>query len=181
MGGLAVGAALAPFLVERFGISVALIAVGGLLPVTLVLTLRPLMRLDTLAPRHLRAMGLLNAIPFFAPLPPLSLGRIASALERVSAAAGAVVVRQGEPGDRFYVIDEGVVSVTIDGRPVRDLGPGDFFGEIALLRDVPRTASVTARDAVRLYALRREEFLRAVRSRPASARAAEAIAQSREP
>ena len=181
MGGLAVGAALAPFLVERFGISVALVAVGGLLPVTLVLTLRPLMQLDELAPRHGRAMGLLHAIPFFAPLPSLSLGRIANALERVSAAAGAVVVRQGEPGDLFYVIDEGVVSVTIDGRPVRELGPGDFFGEIALLRDVPRTASVTAREAVWLYALRRQEFLSAVRARPASAHAAEAIAQSREP
>jgi MFS family permease len=181
MGGLTVGAALAPFLVERFGISMALVAVGGLLPVTLVLTLPPLMRLDALAPRHLRAMGLLHAIPFFAPLPSLSLGRVANALERVNAAAGAVVVRQGEPGDRFYVIDEGVVSVTVDGRPVRELGPGDFFGEIALLRDVPRTASVTARDAVWLYALRRQEFLSAVRSRPASAHAAEAIAQSREP
>lgn len=181
MGGLAVGAALAPFLVEQFGIGVALLAVGALLPVTLVLTLRPLLRLEALAPRHPRALDLLQAIPFFAPLPALSLGRIANGLERVNAAAGALLVREGELGDRFYVIDEGAVSVTIEGRAVRELGPGDFFGEIALLRDVPRTASVTARGAVSLYVLRREEFLSAVRSRPASAHAAEAIARSREP
>jgi MFS family permease len=180
-GGLAVGAALAPLLVGQFGIGVALVTVGALLPVTLVLTLRPLLRLEALAPRHPRALSLLQAIPFFAPLPSLSLGRIANALERVNAAAGALLVREGELGDRFYVIDEGAVSVTIEGRAMRELGPGDFFGEIALLRDVPRTASVTARGPVSLYALRREEFLRAVRSRPASAHAAEAIAHSREP
>ncbi|HUG05898.1 MAG TPA: MFS transporter [Candidatus Limnocylindria bacterium] len=181
MGGLALGAALAPFLVERFGISAALLAVGVLLPATLVLTLRPLLRLEALAPRHPRALGLLRAIPFFAPLPTLSLGRIADALERVNAKAGEAILRQGEAGDHFYVIDEGVVSVTVDGRPVRELGPGDFFGEIALLRDVPRTASVTAREAVQLYSLRREEFLSAVHSRPASAHAADAIARSRAP
>jgi MFS family permease len=181
MAGLALGAALAPFLVERFGIGAALVAVGAILPATLVLTFRPLMRLEALVPRHTRAMELLRGIPFFVPLPTLSLGRIGSALERVDAAAGAEIVRQGEPGDRFYVIDRGIVSVTVDGRPVRELGPGDFFGEIALLRDVPRTASVTARDAVQLYSLRREEFLTAVNSRPASAHAADAIARSRVP
>ncbi len=165
MGGLAVGAALAPFLVERFGISAALVVVGALLPVTLVLTLRPLLRLEALAPVSARAVGLMQAIPLFAPLATFSLGRIANTLERVHAPAGAVIVRQGEPGDRFYLIDAGVVSVTIDGRLVRELGPGDFFGEIALLRDVPRTATVTAREALSLFSLRREEFLRAVRSR----------------
>ena len=162
MGGLALGAAAAPFLVERFGISAALVAVGVLLPAALVLTFRPLMRLEAIAPRHPRALELLHAIPFFAPLPTLSLGRIANALERESAKQGAAIIRQGDPGDRFYVIDEGAVSVTIDEQPVRELGPGDFFGEIALLRDVPRTASVTAREAVQLYSLRREEFLGAV-------------------
>ena len=164
MGGLALGAALAPILVERFGIGAALLAVGGLLPVTLVLTLRPLLRLETHAPAQPRAVRLLRAIDIFARVPRASLGRLARALERVDAQGGAVIVRQGEAGDRFYVIDDGVVSVTVDGRPVRQLGPGDYFGEIALLRNVPRTASVTARDTVRLYSLRRDEFLAALTS-----------------
>ena len=181
MGGLALGAALAPILVETFGISAALIAVGAVLPVALVLTLRPLLRLEALSPTRSREVRLLRAIAIFAPLPPSSLGRLATALERVDAPAGAAIVREGELGDRFYVIDEGVVTVTIGGRSIRQLGPGDFFGEIALLRDVPRTASVTALERVRLYSLRREEFLSGVRSRPASAHAAEALAWSREP
>ena len=162
MGGLAVGAALAPFLVERFGIGAALLTVGGILPVTLVLALRPLLRLEALIPTQPRAMRLLRAIDIFARVPYASLSRLTRSLERVDAPAGTVIISQGEQGDRFYVIDEGALSVTIDGRPVRQLGPGDYFGEIALLRDVPRTATVTTRDDVRLYSLRRDEFLSAL-------------------
>jgi MFS family permease len=159
MGGLAVGAAVAPFLVETFGIGAALLIVGAALPLTLVLTIRPLLRLETVPRTPPREIRLLRAIPIFASLPSPTLERLAATLERIDAPAGAVIVRQGDAGDRFYVIDEGIVSVTIDGHAVRQLGPGDFFGEIALLRDVPRTASVAAREAVRLYALPRDAFL----------------------
>jgi CRP-like cAMP-binding protein len=119
-------------------------------------------------------------VPIFSPLPAPTLERVAAELEQIVARTGDVLVREGEAGDRFYLIDEGSVDVTIAMRPVRRLGPGEYFGEIALVRDVPRTATVTAGSDVHLYSLRRAEFLAATRSRPASAHAAEAIARSRE-
>jgi len=88
-------------------------------------------------------------------------------------------MRQGEPGDRFYVLKAGEVDVTIDGRRVSKLGPGSYFGEIALLRAGPRTATVTARDSAELVALEREEFIAAVTGHPASAEAADAVIGAR--
>ncbi len=92
---------------------------------------------------------------------------------------GTVIVRQGDAGDRFYVIAEGEVEVTIDGKVVSSLGPGGYFGEIALLRDLPRTATATARTSVVLYALDREDFLAAVTGHAPSAQAAEQVVSSR--
>src|SRR6185503_5878548 len=169
MAALALGAALAPVLVESFGVPTALVTVGAVLPVVLVVALRT------------RQLALLRAVPIFSPLPAPTLERIAAELEPVVARTGDVLVREGDAGDRFYLIDVGSADVTIAMRHVRRLGAGEYFGEIALLRDVPRTATVTAGSDVRLYSLRRTEFLAAARSRPASARAAEAIARSREP
>jgi CRP-like cAMP-binding protein len=89
------------------------------------------------------------------------------------------VIRQDDPGDHFYVIESGGFAVTVDGEPSGELGPGDFFGEIALLRDVPRTASVTAVTDGKLQALGRHEFLDAVTGHPPSARAADAVVGAR--
>ena len=93
--------------------------------------------------------------------------------------AGTEVIRQGDPGDRFYVIESGRLRVTVDGAPAGELGPGEFFGEIALLRNVPRTATVTAETESRLHALDREEFLAAVTGHAPSARAADAVVGAR--
>jgi CRP-like cAMP-binding protein len=93
--------------------------------------------------------------------------------------AGSVIVKQGDSGDRFYVVVEGEVDVEVDGARVSDLGPGGYFGEIALIRDVPRTATATARTDVVLYALEREDFLAAVTGHAPSEAAAENVASAR--
>jgi CRP-like cAMP-binding protein len=90
-----------------------------------------------------------------------------------------LIVREGDAGDRFYIVADGQVEVTEDGRKVSELGPGGYFGEIALIRDVPRTATVTARTPVVLYALDREDFLAAVASNEPSATAAEEVVNAR--
>jgi CRP-like cAMP-binding protein len=121
-----------------------------------------LRRLDseTIVPEH--ELAVLRSIPIFAPLDIPTVDHLAKQLRTRLASAGAEIVRQGDAGDRFYIIDRGRVQVTADGRTVAELGPGDYFGEIALLRDVPRTATVTTLEESRLLTLEREQFLAAV-------------------
>jgi CRP-like cAMP-binding protein len=114
----------------------------------------------------------LRRIPIFAPLPEHVAEELSWHLIPSDVPRGAVVIREGDAGDRFYVIVDGTADVSIAGAPVRSLGPGDHFGEIALLRNVPRTATVRAGSPLRLLALERDEFLAAVTgSRRALARA----------
>lgn len=127
-------------------------------------------------------LTLLRGVPLFAPLPVLTLERLAFALHPVSVAAGEVIVRRGDEGDHFYVIAEGQVEVTATEHatgPTTTEGPGDFFGEIALLRGVPRTATVTATTDVALLALERGEFIAAVTGHAGSAMAADAVVVDR--
>ena len=93
--------------------------------------------------------------------------------------AGAVIIREGDVGDRFYILADGAAGVTRQGEHVVDRARGDYFGEIALLRDVPRTATVTAKTRVRLFVLEREAFLEAVTGHPQSRRAADRIVDER--
>ena len=115
-------------------------------------------------------------IALFEPLSQFVLERLAQHVERVDVAAGELVIRQGDPGDRFYVVQHGRLIVEADGRSVATLSAGDQFGEIALLRNVPRTASVTAVEPSELLSLERSEFLAAVTgSRSTAIRANEMI------
>jgi CRP-like cAMP-binding protein len=92
--------------------------------------------------------------------------------------ADELILRAGDIGDRFYVIARGDVEVQA-GATIRHEGAGEYFGEIALLRDVPRTASVVAVTDTLLYALSREDFLRAVTGHVRSSRAARTVAEAR--
>ena len=122
---------------------------------------------------------MLRGIPFFAPLPAPALERVMADVTRSEAEPGTVVIREGDRGDRFFVIVEGEVAVTRGGAHLQDVGPGGYVGEIALLRDVPRTASVTAKTHVDLLALEREPFLLAVTGHPQSHDAAREVAEAR--
>jgi CRP-like cAMP-binding protein len=175
---IGLGAALAPLLIDWIGIRWALVVTGAVLPVLAALTWRQLLQIDAESEPP-TGLELLEPLPIFAPLPPPALERLASQLVPVEVAAGTEVIRQGEAGDRFYVIESGRFAVAVDGAPSGELGPGDFFGEIALLRDVPRTAGVTAETDGRLQALGRHEFLDAVAGHPPSARAADAVVGAR--
>jgi MFS family permease len=167
LGSLGIGAALAPLLIHAFGARTALIATGIFLP-ALALAAWPLLaKLDAPEPA---SVELLRGVEILAPLAPATLDRLARSLIEVRAAAGDEVIRKGDPGDRFYVIEDGEVEV--EGKV---LTRGSSFGEIALLRDVPRTATVTARTAVLLRALERSDFLGAVTAHAASTSAADAL------
>jgi MFS family permease len=163
MVALAIGSIAASLLVHAFGIRAALAITGVIVPVVLVVAGRRLLAID----RHAAApdphlLQLVRRIAIFAPLPAPAIERLLANLVRVDVPAGQVVIREGETGDRFYVIDHGDVEVTAGGAHVGRRGAGDYVGEIALLRDVPRTATVTAVTEVTLYALERDVFLAAV-------------------
>jgi MFS family permease len=169
------GAIVAPLLVNWLGDRGALIVAGALLPILVVPAWPRLTAIDSAARVPEEQLELLRGNAIFAPLPALTLEQLADRMTQVRAPAGKEIVRQGEPGELFYVIDAGTVEVVVDGQPGRELGRGDSFGEIALLRDVPRTATVTARTDVVLYTLDRNAFIPAVTGSGPSLSAAEAV------
>jgi len=179
LGTIAIGAILAPLLTSALGARGALVAAGGGLSVLVLLFWRPLSAADATAAVPESTLALLRGIPIFAPLPPVTLEQLASRLLRVHVPVGEIIFRQGDPGDRFYVIGEGEVEIAPDGGPPKTLGRGAYFGEIALLRDVPRTATVTTRTGVELYLLERDVFIAAVTGHAPSAEAADAVIATR--
>jgi MFS family permease len=178
LGTLALGAALAPLLIAGLGIRPALLTTGLLLPVLALLTWRRLVTIDATARVPDRELTLLRAVPFLAPLPAPTLEGLTSHLVRMRVPAGARLFQQGDPGDRFYIIAAGQADIAVDGQH-KTLGPDEYFGEIALLRDLPRTATVTARTDLELYALGREEFVAAVAGHLPSAEAADTVIATR--
>ena len=175
----AVGAVLAPALVSWLGARGALIATGASLPVLLVPLWPSLRRIDAEAVVAEEPLELLRRIEIFAQLPEPVVERLAAGATAVNAPADRAVVSQGEAGHHFYVIAAGRAAVEVDDAPARELGPGDFFGEIALLRDVPRTATVRALEPLRLYAIAREDFVAAVTGHGPALAAAESVMAGR--
>ena len=156
MIGLAVGAVLAPTLVAIGGARLAFVVAGVVLPALLAVQSRAFLRIDRRANVPVVEIALLRSLPLFAPLPAPELEAVARALVAADAATGEAVVHEGERGDRFYIVADGELVVEGVGRT---LGRGDVFGEIALLADVPRTATVRARTPTRLLTLDRRSFL----------------------
>jgi CRP-like cAMP-binding protein len=121
----------------------------------------------------------LASVPFFATLSPAARRAVAPYAEQIELAAGAQLTSEGDAGDLFFVIKSGTAKVLQDGREIRELGQGDFFGEIALLETSERTASVIASTAVQLVALTASAFKRLVETDTAAARECEAAMRER--
>lgn len=175
---VALGAIVAPALIHWIGVRWTLVVVGSLLPLLAALTHAALRRFD-IEPTNERQLALLEAIPIFSPLSPPVLEQLAARLTPVHANAGDELIRAGDHGDRFYVVDKGEVEILVDGKPPRREGEGAYFGEIALLRDVPRTATVRAATDADLFALDRDDFLPAVTGHADSTQAADSVIGSR--
>ena len=178
MGAVALGSVAAPALVEAVGPRRALVVVGAILPLLTLLSWRGLVEIDKTVAAPTAELALVDAVPMFAPLSIAAKEYMARRLVSVPVSAGDVVIRAGDPGDRFYIVADGEFDVFADGAD-RKMGGGDYFGEIALLRDVPRTATIRAVADGQLYALERADFLAAVTSHSAARVAGEAVVEER--
>jgi hypothetical protein len=177
MGAVALGSVVAPGVVAVVGPRAAFVVVGSILPLLTLATYKRLVAIDgTTAPAP--ELGLVDRVPMFAPLCVAAKECVAASLTPMSIAAGEVVVRAGDHGDRFYIVSDGALDIDADGvhATARE---ADYFGEIALLHDVPRTATVTAAVDSHLYALQRDAFLAAVTGHSAAHAAGQAVALAR--
>jgi len=172
--GLVTGSLLAPVLLAAFGPSGALAVAGSILPILALILYARIGRADRVSVIDEDVVRLVRQVEVFAELPLTAVERLAAGMTPVTASRGDVVVREGEPGDTFVVLASGEVEITIGGRPMDRLGPGSGFGEIALLRQSPRTATVTALTDVTGYAIDAGTFACAV-SGPATAAISERI------
>ena len=177
MGAVAIGSIAAPLAVDVLGPRAALVAVGLILPLLTLATYRRLVEIDrAVAPAP--ELALIDRVPMFAPLSIALKERVAASLAPVSVSAGEVVIRAGDVGDRFYIVAGGELDIEVGGLHSA-AGEGDYVGEIALLRDVPRTATVTAAVDSELYALERAAFLEAITGHSAAHAAGQEVADAR--
>lgn len=156
------GALVAPVLASTIGIRWALAIAGLPLPAVVLIGRKLLHRLDATAGGRSRTLALLHGVPFLEPLDMAALESLAGRVTRLSVAGGVDIVCQGEQGDRFYIVDTGTAEVLVDGFTVGSVGRGDCFGERALLRNVPRMATVRAREPMELLVLPQADFVTAL-------------------
>ncbi len=176
---IAAGAMLAPLLVHLGGTTAAVVGTGLLLPGLALLIGRRLFALDASASVPVVEIGLLRSLRLFSALGPPALEGIARSLEPLEATAGTAIVTQGAEGEHYYAIAEGELEVVIDGSRVAILARGDGFGEIALLHDTTRNATVAALTDVKLLSLQKEPFLEVLTGHPAAMDAAATIVAER--
>jgi predicted MFS family arabinose efflux permease len=178
IAGMALGSAVTPFLISSFGLQWALAILALVVGIPALSFIPRCLRLDGTL-RAPAGTALLRGIAIFSPLSPVKIESLAGSLTTETAAAGTAIVREGDVSDRFLVIVSGRVEVTQGGEHLRFEGPGEFFGEIGLLRDVARTATVTALEDTTLYSLARDDFLDAVNGVDESLAAADDVVMRR--
>ncbi len=179
IGSAAIGALVAPFLIDAVGIRAALVITGGMLPTVTALLWVRLHAIDDRVHVPTERIELLRRNPLFEPLPPPAVEHLASKLIPRHVEAGATVFRQGDSGDLFYIVESGRCEISIDGVKVSEAGPGEGFGEIALLHEVPRTATVVAAEETKLFSLDGDEFIASVTGHAPSREAADAVIGAR--
>ena len=175
MGAIALGSLAVTVLVAATSVGGAFVVLAAALLIFVVTGVLRLRRHGTGLPLPDESIvQRLIADPLFAPLSAPMVERLARGAEPMTVEADTIVFAQGEHGDRYYLVTVGNAAVTIDGQHVSTLGPGDTFGEIALVRDIPRTATVAATTTLQLLAIPRDDFLEAVTGHPRSRSAADA-------
>jgi hypothetical protein len=176
---MGLGSAVAPLLIHAWAARGALIATGLLLVVLAAAFLPRPTAIDARISAPGPDLALLRRVSSFRPLPFAILEHLASELQSATYESGDFIIRDGEPGERFYIIAAGQARAAKDSKQLSEMGTGDSFGEIALLRRIPRTASVTAISRVEAGTLARQEFLAAVTGNPESVERAEEVVSTR--
>ena len=179
MGSEGLGAFAGAVLVTALGPEWTFAIAGAVVPLVCLVLRRGLRAVDVGARVPAEDLALLRRTSLFEPLPTAALERLARNSVPVVVSAGTTIIREGDAGDRVYVIASGDADVSASGNPVATLGPGAYVGEIALLRDVPRTATVTAATDVRLLSLERDVFLRTMTGHEPAHAAAHTAAEDR--
>ncbi len=179
IGATFVGAVIAAPLGSLIGVPSALAAIGVVSVLAAVIAGWAMSRAEEGAPAPERQLGLLRLVPITRTLDPPTMEGLALRLERLPVEAGRRLITEGEIGDRFFIIERGVFTVRRGGAAVAELGPGDFFGEVALLRDEPRNATVEARTGGEAWTLERADFLEAMTGTPQVHDLAHGIADGR--
>jgi hypothetical protein len=177
---LIAGSVVAQVVLAAADVEAALLAVGGLLGLLSVGSLRSVWRADASADVPVAPMSLLRHTSTFDALPPLELESLARSAVYLEVDRGSVVIRQGDVGDRYYVVSAGEFDVEMNGRHMRTARRGEAFGEVALLADVPRTATVTAATPGVLLSVDRVAFLTALTGSDTSRQAAWGVVRAME-
>jgi Cyclic nucleotide-binding domain len=175
---LLLGSLLAPALLSLLGTRGSFAVAGLVLPILAAVLWRPVRRDAQTSARRESEVALLRRNSLFAPLPLTALDLLAERLQPTSYRPGDVIMRQGEPGNEYVLIADGEVEVSDNGHELAVCGPGEGVGEIALLRSVPRTATVAARTQVSAYVIDGPTFLAAIAG-PAASAAAHAVTSAR--
>jgi len=176
IAGMAIGAAAMPVLIHTLGLRTGLLVLGLTITGVVVLATGGLRRVDRVALVP-QGLAIMRGVPMLDVLPDRVIERLARTSKLVTIAAGEVVFHEGDEGDRFFIIERGTVDVTIRGEFVRSMTIGESFGEIALIRDVPRTATVTVSAAGDLVArsIDRRHFIPAVTGHGEAAEQADTV------